>query len=503
MLMRRDGATLVETGQTVKVRHIGEAAVAAGTIVTPEPCGTLGLCFVREVQVVRAGLTAQRFLKLVGPIDPVTTGPTADYTTEWKFGAWIGRKLPIGSDPIPGTAKSGYYIDHDLSATQTTINGTPRWLKPMRPLRFQVHGFGGQFIEPVYRAQRPDLTGETVTWLNDVIQMASGERDTIGVSHHLSPIVFSSVKTSMGGVCSTKVFQYISTPEQLAPEFGMAIYLSYVVIMFARLWIDGVDVTGIVAQTPVTNIDRPPFPLTGYDTTPFTFPIDPAELIGKTCYLDLWPRYDIRGTRQATSVTRQVGWIDAANNGHVLSFNSTDYASTPNANDSRWDFAFDADGPGGLTTLTTAYVDNAANGWTRLPETDGQSFSKFPALTTTGQKAYRLRFRYVRGDRASIEYTIYTSVSKAGLGGTYLAWDPVQYFYSPEDTGDYSGVLLRSGYTVRAGKWTPGTATVFAVTGGRPASINPSLTEFQYDAQSGIAMIYEGIPLEITVTEAA
>lgn len=507
MLMSLDGSTLVETGQPVKVRHVGEAAVTAGTIVTPEPCGQLGLCFVREVQAVKSGLTARRFLRLVGPIDPVTTGATADHTTAWKFGPWFGRKLPAGQSPIPGTATGGYYIDQDLSAAQTAVGGSFRWLKYMQPLRFEVYGFPGQYMEPVYRYQKPDLTGLAVTNTTEIIQLEAGEASATGINHHLSPMLFSSIQSPAGGVCSTKVGQTISTIEQPAPQFGSASYYSRVLIMFARLWLNGVDKTGIIARpTSISNVDAGGVQLAGYDQVAWPlFSIDPHELIGQSCYIDVWPRYDIRGARQGTSVTRQIGWIDPANNGVPLQLNSTDYAATPNVNDSRWDFAFDADGPGGLSTLTTSYVDDPANGWTRQPTTDGQLFSKFPANPQAGNKGYTLLFRYVRGDRAQVVYTIYTYYLTGGGGifSPYLTARANAYYYSPPDTGDYSGVMLKSGYTVKAGRWTPSSPTIFSITGGASDATSAKVAEFQYDAQNGIATVYDGIPLAITVTKVA
>ena len=507
MLMSLDGSTLVETGQLVKVRHVGEAAVTAGTVVTPEPCGQLGLCFVREVQVVKSGLTARRFLRLVGPIDPVTTGATTDYTTAWRFGPWYGRKLPAGQSPIPGTATAGYYTEQDLSAAQTAVGSSFRWLKYMQPLRFEVYGYSGQYTEPVYRYQKPDLTGLSVTNTTEVIQLEAGEASVTGINHHLSPMLFSSIQSPAGGVCSTKVGQTISTIEQPAPQFGSAAYYSRVLIMFARLWLNGVDKTGIVARpTSISNVDAGGVQLAGYDQVAWPlFSIDPHELIGQSCYIDVWPRYDIRGARQGTSVTRQIGWIDPANNGVPLQLNSTDYAATPNVNDSRWDFAFDANGPGGLTTLTTSYVDDPANGWTRQPTADGQLFSKFPANPQAGNKGYSLLFRYVRGDRAQVVYTIYTYYLTGGGGifSPYLTTRPDVYYYSPPDTGDYSGVMLKSGYTVKAGRWTPSSPTVFAITGGVSEASGAKVAEFQYDAQNGIATVYDGIPLAITVTKVA
>ena len=505
MVMKLDAGVLVETGQTVKVRHGGEAAIAANTIVTPEPCGQLGLCFVREVQVVKSGLTARRFLRLVGPIDPVTTGATADYTTAWKFGPWFGRKLPAGQSPIPGTATGGYYIDQDLSAAQTAVGGSFRWLKYMQPLRFEVYGFPGQYTEPVYRYQKPDLTGLSIRYIEEVIQLAAGEANVTGVNHHLSPMLFSSIQSPAGGVCSTKVGQTISTAEQPAPQFGSASYYSRVLIMFARLWLNGVDKTGIVARPAgITNVDAGGVQLGGYDEVAWpAFAIEPHGLIGQSCYIDVWPRYDIRGARQGTSVTRQVGWVDPANNGVTLDLNSTDYASTPNVNDSRWDFAFDAYGPGGLTTLTASYVDDPANEWKREPTTDGQLFSKFPANPQAGDKGYRILFRYVRGDRAQVVYTIYTYYMTGGGGifSPYLTARANAYYYSPPDTGDYSGVMVKSGYTVKSGRWTPSSPTVFAITGGASDATSVKVAEFQYDAQNGIATVYDGIPLAITVTK--
>lgn len=445
------------------------------------------------------GLSSRRFAQLVGPIDAETSGPIAAYNEPWKFGYWYGKKLGPGTggqSPIGDTPQtSGYFADIDLSTAKTAggSNGT-RWLKYMQPVRYQVHGYPGQYNKTVYDTQ----VSVKKTFISSDTQLPFGESNVVGISHHLSPLLYHSVVHTFQGIRHTEYVQDVSTFEQFAAPYPNERYFSYQFIAYTRLWIDGVDRTGIVATVPVMNIDRPPSPiLYGYFTYEFNWQIAPDELIGKTCWVDAWTRYDIRGNQLATPVVRQIGWLESTAAGSPISFLSSNYALTPNTASSKFSLAFDSNGPTGLSSLVME--TNTTTGWALTASTIGQTVSKYPPLTTTGLTAFSFHFKFITGDRPIIEYRRATSYLRNGAFAPYLTWSTELFIYAPNDTGHYSNILAPSGVTVKAGKWTPTTATTFTLIGGTAAYDN-AIPEFRNGGLT-TGVNYTTVPQTITVTQ--
>lgn len=185
MLMKLDGGALVETGQTVKVRHVGEAAIAANTIVTPEPCGTLGLCFTNHAEIVREAIRLYRPARIVGP-QSAAGSPVADYTASWGFGPWY--------HPVNLYAKSGYFADVDFSTTPDGYDSARQawyWIKKMAPMRYALYAYDGQFSPFLYQGQKA-ASGPAAP-----LQIAS--TTVVGVTGHLSPFLINLAYINYNG----------------------------------------------------------------------------------------------------------------------------------------------------------------------------------------------------------------------------------------------------------------------------------------------------------------
>ncbi len=496
-LMGLDGGVLVDTKQTIKVRHVGDAAIAAGTIVTPERCGRLGLCFVRTVQVVNPAVTLYRPLRLEGPIAP-EGGVVADYTEAWSFGAWQTRAMYY----VPqGWATSGYYASCDFSTTPNAPDPSDsrgwNWIKYMQPMRYKIDSYQGEFSQPLYDHQG----NKPISGYFGVLRI--GEASVAGVGGHLSPFMIQSIGTPGTGVMSTGGLAYskefpslgteypISTPEQPTPITGRY-YQSWRYIAARRIWIDGVDATGIISLGVPGRV------------------IEPAEYIGKSVWIDVWAQYIIRLSAKGASgetvpangtlgAVRQIGWVDPTNNGYPCALSSRDYSQAITVTGTRFSLAFDVNGPFGLSSL--AMETNASTGWTLLTHSNQQEMQKqtgFITEFTPGNGAIRVSIilAWLESDRPLITYRreVYTISGASGY------WTPKQWYYRPEPSAGFTATVALNGYGVQAGVWNPTVASAFKLIAGSNYSTNR--TELRNAGDGTIPKTdWLTVPQTITVTQ--
>jgi hypothetical protein len=470
MLMTRNGGTLQETGQTVLVRHVGEGSVSAGAIVTPEPCGRLGLCFTRSVQVVQAGVTLYRPMRLVGPIAP-EGGVAAAYTEPWSFGPWQTRAMNY----VPrGWATSGYYAECDFSVAP---NGDPNsgwnsWIKLMQPVRYEIASYAGEFCRQLYDVQKGNAPFTYGYGGVSGGNLAIGESSGIGVVSHLSPIKIAGLGPSGSGVMCVDGISAsrstvlgsnnrypVSTPEQGTPITGRY-YTSVVSMFYYRVWIDGVDQTGI----------RATFGQSGWAP-------EPAEYLGKTAWFDFWPRYVVGLSKQGApgevipangtcNAVRQIGWIDPANNGYPCRLGATDYSQAITVTGSRFQLDFDVNGPFGLSTLIMQ-TDTAA-GWLFTTPSNTQQMEKqtgfiSPGIPQNGAIIVRLTLNWLESDRPLLTYVRRDFTTTNG-------WVTKTWYYRPEPSTDFAGTISPSGYNVKHGVWNPAAPAAFKLFAGYPQS---------------------------------
>jgi len=461
-LMILDGGVLVDTKQTIKVRHVGGSAVAAGTIVTPEPCGKLGLCFVRTVQVVNPSVILYRPLRLEGPIAP-EGGVVSDYNEAWSFGSWQTRALYY----VPGGwATSGYYVSCDFSATPnaptTSDSENWYWIKYMQPMRYRIDSYQGEFCQSLYDTQKAAV-------------LRVGEASVAGVAGHLSPFMIQSIGTRGTGVMSTGGLAYsaeypiatqaypVTTPEQPTPITGRQ-YKSWRSIAAYRIWVDGNDATGIISPAVTTQA------------------VEPSEYLGKSVWIDVWARYVIGLSRKGASgesvpangtlgAVRQIGWTDPANNGYHCELSSTNYSQSITVTGTRFGLAFDINGPFGLSSLVME--TNASTGWTLLTHSNQQEMQKQTGFITDlipGNGAIRVSIilAWMESDRPLITYRreVYATSGASGY------WTPKQWYYRPEPSAGFAATLAPNGYGVQAGAWNPAVASAFKLIAGRNPSTN-------------------------------
>jgi len=452
MLMRLDGGVLVPTNQLVKVRHVGASAVSADTIVTPEPCGTLGLCFVRDVAVVRLAVGA-RLVTAVGP----QSAAIGTENTDWSFG-------PFSNHPW-SQATSGYYAACDFSAPSSTSppDIRPKWVMRMKPFRWKAWGYGEGYYGGVRMKATPSTTRPAVPveqWMfgsngSGVGQSLVPLQPQISETHHLSPVI-SNLVTMPHGFRSTRY-------PKLFPLGRTEVVQD---ITNFRIWIDGVDKTGIKTG-----------PLLQYA-------LDPMDYAEKQIEYDIWVRYTVYDDGIIENAVKQVGWVDSRANCEPLTTQGVtsypaDYATA------QYQFDFDSYGPESLTSLTTV-TDNQP-GWvhTNWPEVNDVGVRK----TGVG----RLVFEYQYPEIPLIRY--------------YRESTPNQtYNYAPVDNSKYQPLRFENGASLTVGTYTTASPVVFKLIGAtRYTSAFPYGIR-DYKGSGGLTSlddIYTDVPQNITLTKIA
>ena len=456
-LMTRNGGTLQETGQTVLVRHVGEGAVTAGAIVTPEPCGRLGLCFTRSVQVVRIAPIQQRMIQAVGPI----AGELGTEDTDWKFGTFQGQ-------PYQQLA-GGYFADLDFGseATVAAPSFIPTWTLKMKPFRWKCHGYGEAFWGG-QRAQDPILSGYCT--LMDVLRanfrpyMQAGLQAKVAEVFHYSPAVAKQVLIPVNGFLSTRF-------PRLFPAGRTQVEVSFT---HYRVWIDGVDKTGIVVTAG---------PGVG---TQITAAIPEADYSGKQMLVDLWVTITIQDSGVVADQVKQVLWID-----HRANFRTSDLyngSTTPWSSDmgARFRLDFDTNGPGGITTIDT--VDDPSAGW---------------VLTAAGTTSERLTLLKTSNGAEFVMDWVAREIPRISYKASSTA---TRFWYLPADNSKFEPLRFENGNSVTVGTWVPPGPIAFNLVGQEKAYSGINARYLDLKGSGGLPGSddpFTAVPQVITLTQIA
>jgi hypothetical protein len=457
--------------------------VAANTVVYPEQCGQLGLCYVRTSNGVPTyDLPVRRFARLVGPIAGELTGGDAE-NTDWT----LGQSVPTNwLESNTGGAFSGYHALFSLGSTPDAGTST-RWTLRMKPLRYRVESPVGPQFGLNYRV-RYNRRRETSWYMSytDEVQQQFGDvglsSRTIKSTSWLHPMTINAMQLPCAGIVSPSMLTGRFTEEKagtLNRTYRVATY-----IWRARIWIDGVDRTGIVPLSSAVTLLQPSVsngnlafggvPYCGPPSGAISF--TPAALVNKTIEFDLWPHIQVEHTGAAPGAgdfwgtpTRPVCWAIADCRGMAADlYSASIYSTLPTAK--RWEFAFSSNGPGGVSTIR----NEPTAGWTYSETTGGFS------LVQSAGSGY-LSMNYLR-EIPLIEVR----------NGYYLSG-----LYVPDDDAEFDNLTFSNGQQWKPGMWNANAATTYRLIGTREDYYGvPYLWLRALDTSSG----WSNLPETITVT---
>lgn len=459
---------LTETGQTIPIRHVGEGSVAANTIVLPEPCGRLGLCFVRQsagTPVVTTGIN--RYQRVMYP---VLDDDLEQADTNWKLGTqW---QAPFG---VAGGG-FGYFMDFDLG---TTVDGQVGsqwyWERYLYPIRFRCHSHSDGW----WGGSSNTLSRNSRTLASPLEQLMFGLKDagisktTLGPNVHIAPMTLTHIAPHLG------CFYHMTTHQ----FFSNALILTEAWVTHLRIWIDEVDATGIqeVNQRIVTA---------GPDQSRFYYGglmsgvalDDPGVYESKSIWFDFWVKVRLTqygGSMSPSGSVAQVFWAHSNGGWNTPSLLYSD----PNANRAATDdyqFTLSSAGPGSATTITTA--DGQTN-WARI-----QSAFSYRMSWTGGGSGGFILFDWGR-ETPWIQLGMDSKVgSPAGANGVAL--------YFPEDSTDYEALVFASGYQYKRGVWNPAGVTTYVLAAVRVQNV----LIFRYSERTGsMESYFSGWPATIDV----
>lgn len=461
-LMTRNGGTLQETGQTVLVRHVGEGAVSAGAIVTPEPCGRLGLCFTRSVQVVRQAVVQHRPVRLVGPI----AGELGTEDTDWEWGTY--RQYPYGSQQLGGWFAS---VDFTELPPVTAPNVTADYVLKMKPLRFEVHGYAGQYCGG-QRFQSAQLSSTMSLWARERLAnygtsdnapggfFGIGLQNTIAETFHFSPASASTIQLTSDGLVAAA-----------ANRLGMGLsYSTTIAITNYRIRANGANITGIVSGS-FSN------------TTPLPIPL--ANYAGQTLQFDVWITVTVKVFVQGayTPEVRQVAFARSDANFMPVRLFNEQYNLNGLDQSTRFNLAFDSNGPEGVSSLLMD--TSSTTGWTVSAASSANQLSIYK--TISGQL-----------NTITLSWGFETPTLKWVVGSP--AFGPE---YKPRDNSKFDGLLFANGSQRKIGTWDSSVSTQFDLLG----SLDPFAQSYDI-AKSGTDpagtqrdAYYATQPQTITVTK--
>ena len=465
-LMVLDGGVLVDTKQTIKVRHVGDAAVAAGTIVTPEPCGRLGLCFTRDVQVVRTAIVQHRFVQLVGPIP----GELGTENTDWQWGAY--KQYPYPAGPIAQTAGWFASVDFVELPPITAPNITANYVLKMKPLRFKVHGYAGQYCGG-RRSDDPAAGSKYMTlWGRERLRnygsndnapsdfFGIGLQDTIAETFHFSPASADIIQITDEGIVPA-----VAGKLPTGLNYGVAVTITHY-----RIRVDGEAITGIIPA--VGNFT--------WNTKPLPIPL--ANYAGKTLEFDLWCTVTISVfvAGPYTPEIRQVVFARADANFMPVRLFNKQYTLNGLDKTTRFLLEFDSNGPEGRTSLL---MDTSTEtGWTVASYSSDTSlviFKRPPGSATV--------------NTIELRWSHETPVLTIGTG-----FDPVSY--KPRDNGKFAGLVFANANERKIGTWDASVPTQFDILGSLPALRAFDIAKSGAD-DYGADAYYATKPQTITVTK--
>lgn len=444
-------------------------------------------CRCNQPQVVYG---IQRLARLIGPMPGEMTGAVAE-NTDWV----LGQSYPQNwLEPNTGGAFSGYYAPFVLSSTPD-VQGTgtlpgnttaARWLLKMKPMRFRVDTpVGPQFGQNYkVRYQRQPATSFRMSYVDEIQQgfgLAVPDNRGVKSGSRLHPMTISSARPPATAMtCPSSL--YGPFQEEIVTNRSRQYSLTSWVA-FSRLWINGVDQTGIVPNSSANGLIQRGVPGNNtYGQVPFCGPFaDDLFFTGNVTAdavieFDLWLWIDIahQGVSPGPSAfngtpRRAVAWCMPDCRGAPIILGYADlYSNLPTP--ARWEFAFSNNGPGGLSTLKSEPVA----GWTYQ--------------ATTGS-FYQIQ----NGGSGLLSMNWFREIPLIEVRNGYY----MNGLYVPDSDSHYGDLLLQNSQAWRPGVWNPNAATTFRLVGSRESYFNvPYLWLRALDTASG----WSNLPETITVT---
>lgn len=454
-LMTISGGAIVATGQTVQIRNVGSGAVAANTVVLTEPCGKLGQCFTRNANLLTpVNVTWSRSQHLVSPLNSDST--VSGYDRPWTFGNPYTLET-LNSSPTIQLWQLAQ--TPDLTPTEGTVSN-PRWVIKMRPIRYRI-GDGG-WTDPLSKATRQYLS-----WPSRETAFRSFSPPATG--HH-------------SGALITQII--------VQPPIATVFTSAQSAVTHVRVLKNGVDLSGVVSVSG---------PADWNDGTAFrrqycravTIPISPSEATDSDVFeVDYWFRL---------SVTRNEGWyfVTAGNNGlpvAIVGAGRTSRDARQNVREWRaiftginvqakqyvgdvYKLTFDANGPGGATTLNL----QAQADWSFMQTSATSVLMTKTSGTGTGEWVslnWGKEIPEVRVKKNATPYSGTNSIVR----------------FLPANTGTYQQIDGSS----TPGSWDPLSATTFSVIGINGIDIN-SISSGFFDASVFPAAAFTPFPASVTV----
>lgn len=358
-----------------------------------------------------ANFPVYRYMRLVGPLPPEIGTENREWIENPRsnYGSAVSHELLWNWDDTPESIN---------------ISGHRSWRYRAYPVRFELHNHA-----EVYQLQieQPFLSPNfAITGLSSVLPPASSHLDLTITSARLGNGGFETVNNFSGsgdGDVTVSTTHY-------------------------RLWLDGVDVTGIVAlPTPFTHSDR----ISGnIRRTGGAMPTSAAMLLtdvaGKTVWIDLWVdvlvyRYPpmFNPTFDGPGAVWHAAYLSPHCNYRRSEFDAGNVNSKRSSAD-RYRYTFSDNGPGGLSSVTPT-----TPGWTLTADPAQQS------LINNSVGAIWFDWR-PESPVLTLQINALNNVPFAPAG-------PIMR-YMPVDRADYS-LRLINGNTMQTGVWNPNAATVF------------------------------------------
>jgi len=467
-LVAINGGQQTTDGTTVPVRHVGEGKVTAGTVVIAEPCGRLGLCFVRtDGGQPEVGITLQRMTKAVGPQSAYFGDEDLNWT---NYGESFGD-LGWGSlQTFFTTSLARWYLiapfsDAPDSETDDGRNFTLTWNRKLYPFRWKIHDYeaDGPFAAFNGYAYDPIRNNPLYYWpaslFSRMINPEPGDygpsSTTLGPDSHLWPMTLTGLELPAPFWFLDKNGVYPTTTGA-GFAYGIWTYCDLTVRAY-RVWIDGTDVTGVVSAAAGDGVKilNWQWPTQGQCTLSHILAdIPDAQHESKTIEFDIWLnatfRYEAELT-QAGAITyptidKPMAIAPETAYGRLTRLKSANIYQNISGNET-WRLTF-AD----VTVDGYSYVDSVEQpaDWDWLRQTGGDEW-----LTDFAE----IRFRWGR-EIPLIEVEVYDEAVFAFLG---------RMVYAPADSGDYATLNLSTvtpgmrDYT--PGVWDPSSSTTFVPVG--------------------------------------
>jgi hypothetical protein len=467
-LLAVQGGQWQDTGNTVPVRHIGESVVPAGTRAIVEPCGRLGLCFSRtDNGRPEVNISLQRLTKAVGPQSNYFGDEDLTWTYQpagsYIYGGFLDNDLPGWSRDGHWTADGPFSepydsIDDPLTVPGSRVPWTATWNRKLQPFRWE--------ISPGDDGAAPNWRGQQWSWQRSEHWWGPGSRynwliypgtdygpsgTTLGPNSHLWPMTLDSLDLSLYGHWCFTQYGFYEYQTTYGCQMDCRAY---------RVWIDGVDVTGVVSgpftigQPAKGRGNRISFTA----GTHVEAAVTAAQHQSKSVQFDVWLNATFTVTSTARDQQDNPTKVDE-DKPMIFSheFGAGGFTGLKSANVYQqinqgqvWDFTFNGVTVGGLSTIQN--TDNEPTWyWTSSTGSDRWVFD------VSADEVY---FRWWGEIPLIIVY-----IDSAAFPADDWWWGG-EFVYAPQDSGDYTGHQLPFGFNYTPGVWDVDAATTFVPIGG-------------------------------------